>query len=278
MRLDPQCVLCGTGPGPGRARGALDGHGVLRVECAAGHRSAIVLLARRYEVLLRWAGESLLDGAAAEAVVALAGALERAQEFYVRASSRAHGIAQPEIDSAWRGIAGQGGHAGQAGAFDILFLIDTGSVVTPDGRMTALRDRVLDQWRGLRRASELGPLEARPVPGSRPTGAHESVKASRRLARQHDAREFGEHVFARVEAVERALDRLPGAAAAEGEHELRTELESIPMGTRLTLFAPTPASPNAWPISAESFADYLVQLPRWRYAPSAEPRTLLPDR
>ena len=236
-----------------------------------------MLLARRYEVLIRWAGESLLDGAAAEAVVALAGAQERVHEFYVRASSRAHGIAQAGIDAAWRGIAGQHGHAGQAGAFDILFLIDTGIVVTPDARMTALRDRVLDQWRGLRRSSGLGPLEARPVPGSRPTGAHESVRASRRLAREQDAREFGEHVFERVQAVERALDRFPGAAAAERDHEIRTELASISPGTPLALLAPAPASFDPRPTSAESFADYLHRLPRWRYAPTAESLPLFPD-
>ena len=171
-------------------------------------------------VLLRAGRAALLAGSTSEAVAALSAALASACEFYMRVVCRDHGVGEDQVEAAWNDVRSNAER--QAGAFIWLFLLDTGTAPSLDPAMALLQDRVTHQARAFRLSSALGPVDAAPTsPGPGP------ARQAGRGAREHEARAFGEYVFARIRAIEAALLRHRDAASV-------AETDAPPIGSMAT--------------------------------------------
>lgn len=169
--------------------------GVVYLTCDKGHNGAIVLDARRYQVLIQSGAKALLYGMANESISSLAGALERAYEFYIKVICKSKGIAPEVIDKAWAAVAKQSER--QLGAFTFLYLLDQGALLELDQRLPTMRNKIIH---------------------------------SGGIATSQDALEFGEMVFKRIRQIEIALEGHEQSAAEEAEDELRHQEASVDRG------------------------------------------------
>jgi hypothetical protein len=101
----------------------MDNSGAVFVTCPKGHKSAVIYSHHKYEVLFTSGTAALEDGYANEAVSTMNAALERAYEFFFRVIFRKHGIADDQIDAAWKSLSRQSER--QLGAFCALWMLET---------------------------------------------------------------------------------------------------------------------------------------------------------
>jgi hypothetical protein len=184
-------------------QGELDDNGLVQIECPKGHRSAVIIDLRRYEILLRSGAKALLQGFASEAIFAIAAALERTYEFYIRVICRHRNVHPEQIEAAWKGIARQSER--QLGAFSILYLLEMG--------------------------------EALPMLANSITEMRNDVIHRGHIATEAEALKYGREVFHRIRQIEASLARTPEAVRAEAEHELTERRRFVPQGLEWGVFA-----------------------------------------
>ncbi|ADV66389.1 hypothetical protein [Deinococcus maricopensis] len=125
-------------------------HDVRCASCRA--RYALYLRQHKFETLFDFGARALLDGYGREATLNFASSLERALEFYLRATTleRAAGTdapledAQAALDATWRTVASQSER--QLGAFAFAYLTREGRApdfLTPGALGTDFRNRVV---------------------------------------------------------------------------------------------------------------------------------------
>lgn len=105
---------------------------------------------------------------------------------------RHHRIAREQFEAAGGAVKSQSER--QLGAFMFLYLREMGEHLPLNKRIPEIRNRIVHQGR---------------------------------IAKEAEAREFGELVFGRIRQIERALERLPAASAGEAAHELEVQRQSV---------------------------------------------------
>lgn len=198
------CAHCINHMNPADARrrpetimGELDGFGIVHVDCPKGHQSVVLYDARRYEVLMQSAAKALLDGYTNEAMSTFSTALERAYEFFLRVVFRSRGIDQAKFEKAWKAVASQSER--QFGAFHFIYLAEIQDTLDLDARIPTLRNNTVHRGR---------------------------------IARETEAREFAELVYARIRQIEKCLDeKHKEAAEAEAKFEIEQQKASLPKET-----------------------------------------------
>jgi hypothetical protein len=93
--------------------------------CPRGHRRAVVLTTRKFEILFQFGAMALIDGYAREAVASFAAGLERFYEYWVRVQLLYSGVTPEALDAAWKQISAQSER--QLGAFVALYLREYGT-------------------------------------------------------------------------------------------------------------------------------------------------------
>ena len=116
--------------------------GVLELTCNRGHRTFTIIQQMKFELLADMAIKAIVDGYYRDAVASFAGALERLQEFFFRATCRKQGVAAPTFDRAWKNMSNQSER--QLGAFISAYLVETGEPPKLlDQRETQFRNGVI---------------------------------------------------------------------------------------------------------------------------------------
>jgi hypothetical protein len=101
---------------------AIPDNGVIEFTCDQGHRTHRVITNERFELLSQYALQAVVDGYYREAVASFAASLERAYEFYCKASGLRSGVPPDEIEKSWKEI--RNSSERQLGAFITAWLRD----------------------------------------------------------------------------------------------------------------------------------------------------------
>jgi hypothetical protein len=203
MRSVAVCPVCierrvakGDKSIPTPLSGELDDCGFIHVTCDDNHYGIVVYDARRYEILVQSAARAYVDGYTNEVIAVMSAALERAYEFYVRVSCRAKDIAKEAVESAWKTVASQSER--QFGAFQFLYLIDQGAAFKLEPSITETRNNVIHRGK---------------------------------IAREAEATEFAEKVFARIREIEQAIQkRFAKESLEEAAQEVERQVSLVPSG------------------------------------------------
>lgn len=127
-------------------------------------------------------------------------ALERAYEFYIRVVCRHHNVGADQFEAAWKDT---NLSERQLGAFIFLYLREMGEHLPVNKKITEIRNSVIHRGH---------------------------------IATAGEARQFGEMVFRRIDAIEKGLARFPEATRAEAAHELEIQQQSVPAGLKHGVF------------------------------------------
>ena len=114
------------------------------LQCPQGHNERWGIANHLHEVLFDTGALAVLDGYYREAISAFAAAVERFQEFYVRAVCQFREIGDAAAGAAWKPM--RSASERQLGAFIMCHLIDAG----------AAPDLEIEEWRSLRNRATHG--------------------------------------------------------------------------------------------------------------------------
>ena len=204
MRISAVCAVCvdeqiakKEQPRPTILEGALDDSGFARVNCPHGHESITVFDSRRYHILANSAARAYVDGYTNEVIAVIGTAVERAQEFYIKVSSRAKGLPADSIKSAWASISAQSER--QLGAFYFMYLLDNESHLPTIRKHVELRNSVVHRGK---------------------------------IASDQECLVYATYSYDRILKIERVLtERFADFAAQEAQDEINQQIALIPAGT-----------------------------------------------
>jgi hypothetical protein len=118
---------------------------VVQLTCSRGHRTALVLQAAKFQVLLESGVNALIDGYTLEAAATFAAALERFREFCVEVFCAHQQMPQPLFDQMFGQMSRQSER--QLGAFMVLYAAQTGEVYKPNQKIDEFRNAVIHKGR-----------------------------------------------------------------------------------------------------------------------------------
>lgn len=126
MKLITSCSQCIfeniKDPSPSIVVLEINQEGYYDITCDKGHTALLFLQEEPFELLFDSGILALLDGYNREAVASFAASLERFHEFCIRMILLHNGIAEEEIDVAWKTVSKQSER--QLGAFSFLYLAE----------------------------------------------------------------------------------------------------------------------------------------------------------
>jgi hypothetical protein len=111
------------------------------VECSQGHRSALVIQAQKFEVLMESGASALADGYTLEAVASFSTALERFFEFCLKVISTHREIEAEVYEEMFKDLARQSER--QIGAFLVLFALERGRSYRLNTSVVEFRNRTI---------------------------------------------------------------------------------------------------------------------------------------
>jgi hypothetical protein len=97
--------------------------GAYAIRCRFDHSTITLLQEQKFELLAELAANALLDGYPREAVLSMAAAVERFQEFYIRVIASEKGIETAPFDAAWKPMSQLSER--QLGAYIMLYTMET---------------------------------------------------------------------------------------------------------------------------------------------------------
>ena len=118
---------------------------VVQMTCSRGHKTALVLQAAKFQVLLESGVNALVDGYTLEAAATFAAALERFLEFCIEVFCAHKQMSQPLFDQMFGQMSRQSER--QLGAFMVLYAAQTGDVYKPNPKLTEFRNSVIHKGR-----------------------------------------------------------------------------------------------------------------------------------
>lgn len=113
------------------------------IECANGHRSALVLQSQKFEVLLESAANAILEGYTIEAASTFSAAYERFFEFAINVFCKKHKIEEMPLKNTFKQVSIQSER--QIGAFLFLHLITFNKEYKLNKEIAPFRNRVIHQ-------------------------------------------------------------------------------------------------------------------------------------
>lgn len=123
--------------------GELGDEFVTRLSCPKGHKVIYTYGRHKFDVLLESAANAVNAGFLSEAVMSLAGAVERAAEVFIKAQLLERGLDQATVIDAWKSMSKQSER--QLGAFAALWVLATGAPFRFDQKLVEFRNRVIHQ-------------------------------------------------------------------------------------------------------------------------------------
>jgi len=115
--------------------------GIAHIECARGHKSAILLQSLKFEALMESGANALLEGYTFEACAAFSAALERFYGFSVRVMCIARGMPHEVLEKMFTEMARQSER--QLGAFMTLYAAEFREAYKPSAKMVEFRNGVI---------------------------------------------------------------------------------------------------------------------------------------
>ena len=113
------------------------------IECSRGHKSAILLQSRKFEILLETAANALLEGYTIEAASSLSAAYERLFEFAINVFCKKFSISKETVGETFNQVSKQSER--QIGAFLFLYPIIFGKYYPLSKKIPELRNKVIHQ-------------------------------------------------------------------------------------------------------------------------------------
>lgn len=115
--------------------------GIARIECSAGHKTALMMQSQKFEMLLDSGATALLEGFTLEACASFAAALERLYEFGLRVAFAGRNMPDDLFDGMFSEMARQSER--QLGAFLLLHALEFGSAYKPKPSIATFRNAVI---------------------------------------------------------------------------------------------------------------------------------------
>ncbi|HXZ01651.1 MAG TPA: hypothetical protein VEI03_16770 [Stellaceae bacterium] len=115
--------------------------GIARIECSAGHKTALMMQSQKFEMLLDSGATALLEGFTLEACASFAAALERLYEFGLRVAFVGRNMQDDLFDGMFSEMARQSER--QLGAFLLLHALELGSAYKPKLSIATFRNAVI---------------------------------------------------------------------------------------------------------------------------------------
>lgn len=116
---------------------------VAHIECARGHKSALMLQSQKFEILLESAANALLEGYTIEAASSLSAAYERFFEFAIKVFCKKQSIEKGALDETFKQVAKQSER--QIGGFLFLHLMQFGTHYKINTKISELRNKIIHQ-------------------------------------------------------------------------------------------------------------------------------------
>jgi hypothetical protein len=113
------------------------------IECANGHKSALLLQSQKFEVLLESAANALLEGYTIEAASTFSAAYERFFEFAIKVFCESHKIEEAPFNNTFKQVSKQSER--QIGAFLFLHLVTLGKEYKLNEKIPPFRNKVIHQ-------------------------------------------------------------------------------------------------------------------------------------
>ncbi len=117
--------------------------GIAYAECTKGHKSAIILVRHKFDILLESAANALIDNYTIEAASSLSAAYERFFEYAINVFCKNKSINKKEFEETFKQVAKQSER--QTGAFLFLYLILLGNSYQLSKKIPELRNRIVHQ-------------------------------------------------------------------------------------------------------------------------------------
>lgn len=111
------------------------------IECARGHKSAVILQCQKFEILFESGASALLEGYTIEAASSFSAALERFYEFCIRVFRVKDGLNEDEFTKTFKEMAHQSER--QFGVFLYLYLKNFGKAYKVKNKLATFRNRVV---------------------------------------------------------------------------------------------------------------------------------------
>ena len=115
--------------------------GIAIIECSAGHKTALVMQAQKFEMLLDSGAAALLEGFTLEACASFAAALERFYEFSLRVACVGRKMPDELYNKMFSEMARQSER--QLGAFMLLHALEFGSAYKQKDSIATFRNAVI---------------------------------------------------------------------------------------------------------------------------------------
>ncbi|MBS7327933.1 MAG: hypothetical protein KIG68_04175 [Oxalobacter sp.] len=116
--------------------------GVIHFECKMGHKNAILIQEKSFEILLELAIENLVDKYYREAIFNFASAQERCFEFFIELISLDNDVNDEFYENMWKRIFKSSSER-QLGAFYFLYLMRFKKSFSYDDKKTRIRNNVI---------------------------------------------------------------------------------------------------------------------------------------
>ena len=115
--------------------------GIARIECSAGHETALMMQSQKFEMLLDSGATAFLEGFTLEACASFAAALERLYEFGLQVAFSGRNMPDGLFDRMFSEMARQSER--QLGAFLLLHALEFGSAYKPKPSIATFRNAVI---------------------------------------------------------------------------------------------------------------------------------------